>query len=137
MNETEKKDPRKIWTFHDALVMPRGINMQPYYHADGSLTFVGQYYRANAPEVSSLKRVYRVEVRKIALVDEFTAAVFEDDVRLVKLGGGTSKWNLAYAALGALRGILHKRCIVTGTNRRARKAAQREAANPVNPVNPV
>ena len=115
--------PRKIWRYHDMLAMPRGIEMKEYDHADGTLTFVGQYRRIGAPECAKPKRVYRVEVREIKPFGELVAAVFEDDVRLVKLGGGTSKWNLAYAALGALRGILHKRCTQTGSNRRARKAA--------------
>lgn len=123
MNETEKKEPRKIWRYCDMKSMPRGIEMKEFVHADGSLTFVGQYYRHDAPEGAKPKRVYRVEVRKIALLDNFDAAVFEDDVRLVCLSGPT-KWNLAYAALGALRGILHKRCVQTNPNRRAKRKAK-------------
>lgn len=116
---------REIFRYRDMKSMPRGIEMQEYVHADGSITFVGQYYNTkNAQPNSRPKRVYRVEVRKIEPFGELTAAVFEDDVRLVKLGGGTSKWNLAYAALGALRGILHKRCVSVRSNRKARKAAK-------------
>ena len=117
-------EPRKIWRYCDMKSMPRGIEMKEFVHADGSLTFVGQYYRHGAPEGAKPKRVYRVEVRKTILPDEFSTAVFEDDVRLVRLSGGTSKWNLVYAALGALRGILHKRCAHTSTNRKAKRKAK-------------
>ena len=105
--------------------MPRGIEMKEFVHADGSLTFVGQYFRAGAPGGSKPKRcIYRVEVRKLAPLDDFAASVFEDDVRLVHLSNGKSKWTLVYAALGALRGILHKRCIQTNPNRRAKRKAK-------------
>ena len=127
---TDGTKKRTIFRYRDMKSMPRGIEMQEYVHADGSLTFVGQYYNTkNAQPNSRPKRVYRVEVRKIAISDELIAAVFEDDVRLVKLGGGTSKWNLAYAALGALRGILHKRCTATRTNRKLKKLAKQGNPN--------
>ena len=136
-NETTKTDgtpERRIYHYCDMKHMPRGIEMKEYVHSDGSITFIGQYFnKKNAQPTNRPKRVYRVEVREVKPFGELVAAVFEDDVRLVKLGGGTSKWNLAYAALGALRGILHKRCVATHANRAARKAAK----NPVNPVNPV
>ena len=129
---TDGTPKREIFRYRDMKSMPRGIEMQEYVHADGSLTFVGQYYnKKNQQPNSRPKRVYRVEVRKIAISDELIAAVFEDDVRLVKLGGGTSKWNLAYAALGALRGILHKRCVSVRSNRKARKAAKPAAEKEV------
>ena len=121
---------REIFRYRDMKTLPRGIEMKEYVHADGSLTFVGQYYNTkNAQPNSRPKRVYRVEVLKIEPFGELTAAVFEDDVRLVKLGGGTSKWNLAYAALGALRGILHKRCTQTRTNKKLKKLAKSAEQN--------
>ena len=124
MNTTEPTNaaPRKIWRYCDMKSMPRGIEMKEFVHADGSLTFVGLYYRHGAPEGAKPKRVYRIEVRN-PFPDEFSAYVFEDDVRLVRLTGPT-KWNLAYAALGALRGILHKRCVQTNPNRRAKRKAK-------------
>ena len=121
--ETTPAAPRKIWRYCDMKSMPRGIEMKEFVHADGSLTYLGQYYRHGAPEGAKPKRVYRVEVYKTTLLDGFSAAVFEDDVRLVRLSGPT-KWNLAYAALGALRGILHKRCAHTNTNRKAKRKAK-------------
>lgn len=112
--------PRKIWRFRDALKMPRGIEMQPFYQANGLPMFVGQYHRHGAPEGSKPKRVYCVKLCSSVLPGEISAAVYEDDVSLVRLTGA-SKWNLAYAALGALRGILHKRCTHTGSNKRAKR----------------
>lgn len=114
--ETTPAEPRKIYRYCDMKSMPRGIEMKEFVHADGSLTFVGQYYRHGAPEGAKPKRVYRVEVMRD--MDDWRASVYEDRARLVVLCGDI-KWNVAYAALGALRGILHKRCICTNTNRKA------------------
>ena len=126
MNTTETNtpaEPRKIWRYCDMKSMPRGIEMKEFVHADGSLTFVGQYYRHGAPEGTKPKRVYRVEVYKTTLLGGFSASVFEDAVLIVRLTGPI-KWNLVYAALGALRGILHKRCVHTNTNRKAKCKAK-------------
>ena len=134
-NGTTKTDgtpERKIFRYSDMKHMPRGIEMKEYVHSDGSITFIGQYFnKKNAQPTNRPKRVYRVEL--LPDMGDWRAAVFEDATRLVTLRGD-KKWNVAYAALGALRGILHKRCVSTKGNRRARKAA---ALNPVNPVNPV
>lgn len=141
--ETTKTDGtpvRRIYHYCDMKHMPRGIEMKEYVHSDGSITFIGQYFnKKNAQPTNRPKRVYRVEVRELpklyaSEVPDWCAAVWEDDVRLVKIVGN-SKWNVCYAALGALRGILHKRCAHTGGNRRRRRKAS--ALNPVNPVNPV
>ena len=134
-NETTKTDgtpERKIFRYSDMKHMPRGIEMKAYVHGDGSITFIGQYFNhaPSATPITRPKRVYRVEL--LPDMGDWRAAVFEDATRLVTLRGD-KKWNVTYAALGALRGILHKRCVATHTNR-ARKAA---ALNPVNPVNPV
>lgn len=101
--------------------MPRGIEMQEYSHADGSVTFIGQYYNHAGQPRDRPRRVYRVELRMLDPPDkanpDWQGAVWEDDTRLVVLSGGT-KWNVAWAALGALRGILSKRCRQSASNRR-------------------
>ena len=123
-NETTKTDgtpERKIFHYSDMKHMPRGIEMKEYVHSDGSITFIGQYFnKKNAQPTNRPKRVYRVEL--LPDMGDWRAAVFEDATRLVTLRGD-KKWNVAYAALGALRGILHKRCVATHANRAAAMAA--------------
>ena len=57
----------------------------------------------------------------------WNAVVLEDDVPLVCVSN-SGKYNTAYGALGALRGILHKRCKQTSVNRRRRRHAVESAA---------
>lgn len=117
-------EERKIYRYREAKSMPRGIEMQEFSHADGSITFVGQYRNQKDQQPNNKpKRVYRVEL--LPDMGDWRAAVFEDATRLVTLRGD-SKWNVAYAALGALRGILHKRCCSTKGNRRAKRRAKNE-----------
>ncbi len=115
-------DQPEVYHYRDMKTMPRGIEMKEFVRTDGTITFIGQYInQKNHQPCHRPKRIYRVEVRSVMLFNgvasEWQAAVWEDDSRLVALGG-RSKWLVAYAALGALRGILHKRCDSTGGNRR-------------------
>ena len=125
--ETTKTDgtpKRRIYHYREMKQMPRGIEMQEYVHSDGSITFIGQYFnKKNAQPTNRPKRVYRVEL--LPDMGDWRAAVFEDSTRLVALHGD-SKWTVAYAALGALRGILHKRCVATHANRARKAAAKKE-----------
>lgn len=122
--ETTKTDgtpKRKIFHYSDMKHMPRGIEMKEYVHSDGSITFIGQYFnKKNAQPTNRPKRVYRVEIEFLRNLCEWRAAIFEDFTRLAVVFG-PSKRTVAYAALGALRGILHRRCVNTNGNRRARK----------------
>jgi hypothetical protein len=77
--------------------------------------------KKNAQPNSRPKRVYRAEICNFGASD-WRASIWEDDDLLAKVGG-SNKWNVAYAALGALRGILHKRCVAVRGNRRRRAAA--------------
>lgn len=126
--ETTKTDgtpERRIYHYREMKQMPRGIEMKEFVHSDGSITFIGQYVNnaKNATPITRPKRVYRVEV--LPDMGDWRAAVFEDATRLVTLRGD-KKWNVAYAALGALRGILHKRCVATHANRARKAAAKKE-----------
>ena len=116
---------KKIYRYGDMLHMPRGIEMKGYYHGDGSITYIGQYLQPNARP----KRVYRIEVisNAVGFPGEWCADVIEDQDLLVKISG-FSKWQVACGALGALKGILHRRCIQTSVNRRARRHAAESAA---------
>ena len=129
------KDPpltfgnRRMFRYREMKSLPRGIQMQEYVHDGGAITYVGQYYNKKDQQPNSRpKRVYRVEVREMPKMfaseePDWCAAVWEDDTRLVNLVGN-SKWNVCYGGLGALRGILHKRCVQTRNNKRWRKAAK-------------
>ena len=127
--ETTMEQTRKIYRYCDMMSMPRGIEMKGYYHGDGSITYVGQYLQPNGQPNARPKRVYRIEVRKSggAAAPWWNAVVLEDDVPLVCVSN-SGKYNTAYGALGALKGILHKRCIQTSVNRRARRHAAESAA---------
>ena len=124
---------KKIYRYRDMMSMPRGIEMKGYYHGDGSITYIGQYLQPNGQPNARPKRVYRIEVRKSAMADApwWNAVVLEDDVPLVCVSN-SGKYNTAYGALGALKGILHKRCIQTSVNRRARRHAAESAARTAN-----
>ena len=118
---------KKIYWYCDALSMPRGIEMKSYGGSDGALLFVGQYFgdeRSNPRP----KRVYRIEVEYLADSAEWYALVRDDDRSIVRLRGKT-KWQVAYAALGALRGFLEYCCKNTrGNRKRRRRAAAAEKA---------
>ena len=121
----------EMYHYRDMKTMPRGIEMKEFVRTDGTITFSGQYInQKNHQPCHRPKRIYRVEVRGVevfnGIVSEWQAAVWEDDSNLVALWG-RSKWLVAYAALGALRGILHKRCVSTGGNRRRRRAANNKS----------
>lgn len=120
---------KKIYRYRDMMSMPRGIEMKGYYHGDGSITYIGQYLQPNGQPTARPKRVYRIEVRKSAMADApwWNAVVLEDGVTLVCVSN-SGKYNTAYGALGALRGILHRRCIQTSVNCRARRHAAESAA---------
>lgn len=120
---------KKIYRYRDMMSMPRGIEMKGYYHGDGSITYIGQYLQPNGQPNARPKRVYRIEVRKSAMADApwWNAVVLEDGEPLVCVSN-SGKYNTAYGALGALRGILHRRCIQTPVNRRARRHAAESAA---------
>jgi len=119
---------KKIYRYRDMLHMPRGVEMKGYYHSDGSITYIGQYLQPNGQPNARPKRVYRIEVRKSARADApwWNAVVLEDDVPLVCVSN-SGKYNTAYGALGALKGILHRRCKQTSVNRRARRHAAESA----------
>jgi len=120
---------RRIFRFREMLTMPRGIEMKEYVHSDGSITFIGQYHNKLGNAASRPKRVYQIKLsnKPICLyslpgeIKHWEANIFEDSMRLVSVGGGGSKWTVAFAALGALRGILHKRCVHTNSNRKAKR----------------
>jgi len=124
---------KKIYRYRDMMSMPRGIEMKGYYHGDGSITFIGQYLQPNGQPNARPKRVYRIEVRKSTWEDApwWNAVVLEDGVPLVCVSN-SGKYNTAYGALGALKGILHKRCTHTSVNRRARRHAAESAAKEIN-----
>ena len=120
---------KKIYRYSDMMSMPRGIEMKGYYHGDGSITYIGQYLQPNGQPNARPKRVYRIEVRKSAWEDApwWNAVVLEDGVPLVCVSN-SGKYNTAYGALGALKGILHRRCKQTSVNRRRRRHAAESAA---------
>ena len=139
----------KIFRLRDMMSMPRDIEMKEFVYADGSITFIGQYVneRGVAPH-DKPKRVYSISLVRHrdstytpsgehCCAGQWAAYIFEDQARLATVEGGRSKWSLAYAALGALRGILYQRCVSTNGNRRRRRKESMAAKNPVNPVNPV
>ena len=118
--------PLQIFRYSQMKSMPRGIEMKEFVHADGSIDFVGQYInKKNAQPNSRPKRTYRISLRNDE--SDWFASAWEDDTRLFDVSKGT-KWNTAYAALGALRGILHKRCTATRGNRRRKAFAKLAAA---------
>lgn len=121
----------EVYRYRDMKTMPRGIEMKEFVRTDSTITFIGQYINQKSHQPCHRpKRIYRVEVRGVnvfnGIVSEWQAAVWEDDSNLVRLGG-RSKWLVAYAALGALRGILHKRCVSTVGKRRRRRAANNKS----------
>lgn len=120
---------KKIYRYGDMLHMPRGIEMKGYYHGDRSITYIGQYLQPNGQPNARPKRVYRIEVRKSAMAAApwWNAVVLEDDVPMVCVSS-SGKYNTAYGALGALRGILHRRCEQTSVNRRHKRQAAQAAA---------
>lgn len=119
-------EAQKIYRYRDMLSMPRGIEMKGYYHGDGSITYIGQYLQPNGQPNARPKRVYEIRILKNVFNDgEWSASILEDNENLVRLGGPV-KWNVAYAALGVLKGILHKRCCQTSPNRAARKRAMKK-----------
>ncbi len=120
---------KKIYRYSDMLSMPRGIEMKGYYHGDGSITYIGQYLQPNGQPNARPKRVYRIEVCKSARADApwWNAVILEDDETLACVSN-SGKYNTAYGALGALRGILHRRCKQTSVNRQARRHAAESAA---------
>ena len=116
---------KKIYRYGDMLHMPRGIEMKGYYHSDGSITYIGQYLQPNGQPNARPKRVYRIEVY---YGDEIWCADISEDHDILASITADKKWNAAYAALGALHGILHRRCVQTSVNRRARRHAAESAA---------
>lgn len=135
---------KKIFRLRDMLSMPRGIEMKEFVQADGSITFIGQYvnHQSTGPN-DKPKRTYCISlVREITQseprpTDRWNAYVFEDRTPLIRLEGCASKWQCAFAALGALRGILYRYCVCTNGNKKRRRREAAAAKNPVNPVNPV
>ena len=120
-------EEKEIYRYRDMKSMVRGIEMQEFNSSDGSVVFVGQYINETGNAASKPKRIYCVSIRRTEIPSEWHGAVMEDNVRLVTLLG-MSKWTVACAALGALRGILYKRCIATGGNRRRERALAKRAA---------
>lgn len=119
-------EAQKIYRYRDMLSMPRGIEMKGYYHGDGSITYIGQYLQPNGQPNARPKRVYEIRILKNVFNDgEWSASILEDDILLARIGGPV-KWNVAYAALGALHGILHRRCKQTSPNRAAIKRAKKK-----------
>jgi len=119
---------KTIYRYRDRLSMPRGIEMKSYGGSDGSLLFVGQYVNAEGTALDRPKRIYRIEVEYLADCGEWYALVRDDDRSIVRLRGRT-KWQVAHAALGALRGFLEYCCKNTNGNRkRRRRAAAAEKA---------
>ena len=115
------QDGKKIYRYRDALSMPRGIEMKEYGGSDGTLLFVGQYFGDGTCNPRP-KRVYRVEVEYLADSAEWYALVRDDAHSIVRLRGKT-KWQVAHAALGALRGFLAYMCQNTNGNRKRRRRA--------------
>ena len=142
---------KKIFRYAEMKSMPRGIEMKEFAHADGSITFIGQYVnRKSTGPNDKPKRVYKIEVAGVPIANRaiitlleckdkkmWEAHIFEDNICVAKIDGGVKKWDAAYAALGALRCILHRRCVCTNSNRKTKRAMKAAAQNPVNPVNPV
>ena len=119
-------EAQKIYRYCEMKSMPRGIEMKEDINANGNITYIGQYYQHKGDASSRPKRVYQIMVLKNVFEDgEWSASIYEDETLLARITGPV-KWNVAYAALGALHGILHKRCCQTSPNRAAKKRAMKQ-----------
>ena len=124
--------PRRIFRYREMKSMPRGIEMKEFVYSGGEINFVGQYFNTkNTQPNSRPKRVYEIIVRRDLIKPWAWQAIVREDFQELVTLRGEKKWDVCYAALGALRGILHKRCVSVRSNRKARKAAKLAAEKEV------